>query len=151
MKEPDTATHDETLLTAHVVRHAEARRDEDRRPRVVVLRDPLPGPHDAIGQVARAWNDLTDGHRRVRSGELSRDRVQRLTVRGGAGACADASWQVQRGCGGGLPAIQEEGGRLQLGVILRLHVQEPHTVVEGEPVGGLPVVLRVPIEVVIDV
>jgi len=67
-----------------------------------------------------------------------------------AGVGPDADGGVQPRGVGGVELVGQEGGRLEGLVPLRRQIIEADAVVEREPSGGLPVVLDVELEVVVD-
>src|SRR5205823_6816665 len=82
VENPAAAAEDQVLLTGDVVRHAEARAHDDRRPGVAVLRDAVAGLDDAVERVPAACNRRPD--RRLAIGrvgyheELAGDGIHRI-------------------------------------------------------------------------
>ena len=152
MEQAEPAADDEPVVPADVVGEPESRRDDHRRPRVVVLGNALAGLHDPVRQVSGIRHSLPDREARTWTERHARERIHRLT--GARGARVDvvrAHGDVQARLVGRVPPIQEEVRRLLSRVIGRLHPDEPHAVVERQPRVHAPVVLHVPLEIVVDV
>ena len=89
----DAAAHDEALRAGHVVGHAEARPDVERREGVARLVDPL-ARREQAARGTGAGHQRADGRGGVRSQELPGQRIHRLAIR--ARARSRRRWRTRR-------------------------------------------------------
>ncbi len=148
----ETTAEDRLLISEQIVRHAEPGRHREGRPHVGFLRHALTRQPKAVQRIAAVRHDEADGIPGVRSQELPCAGIHRLTLRAAAGVhTVGAARRVQHRRIRRVPVLQEQPRGLEQLVVLRLLVREPDAVVEGQALRGLPVVLDVTLDLVVEV
>ena len=137
------------MLAGHVVRHPEARRGFQCRPRVGRFRNAVAGQEQAVEGVPRVGDQRPDRERRVRPEQLSGEGIQRLAV-GARARLRSAAGDVQHRSLARVPLLGKEVRGLSEHVVLRLLMNQADAVVERQLVVHLPVVLDVAFSVVVD-
>src|SRR5262249_33106250 len=152
------ATDHQRLVATQVICEAEARREMDATIVVNALwKTVFARLQHAIGDRTGVRHEPPDKDTGQRVGHGRREtwneqsRVNRTPVGVAARIRADADrtvkqWRIARA-----ETVGQEVPGLQSFVELRLNPIEPHAVIEGQPTGDFPVILRIPFDVVVAV
>ena len=133
---------------------AEARREDERRPTVVLLRvDARAGRDEPVLAVADVRHHAADSSVAARPEHLSGDRIERALVvaRARRHGARRADGPIEHGRVGRIELGRQELCGKAVVIVLRRHVDHTQAVVERQPRVHLPVVLQEELEIAVEV